>query len=86
MREAKAAASLQELGTPLLEVFLAQDEAGRLRAQPVSLRPPSAADDIRSGARCAAPPAPPPPPAGASCCLLGACRRRRRRCSWCAAC
>jgi hypothetical protein len=54
-RAAKAAASLQELGTPLLEVFLAQDEAGQLRAQPVSLRPPSMADDIRSGTRCAAP-------------------------------
>jgi hypothetical protein len=82
MREAKAAASLQELGSPLLEVFLAQGEDGQLRAQPVSLRPSSAADDIRSGARCAA---------RLFECLPGAawrsampwCHRRRRRCAAC---
>jgi hypothetical protein len=51
-REAKAAASLQELGTPLLEVFLAQGEEGQLRSQPVSLRPPSTGDDSKGTARC----------------------------------
>lgn len=53
-REAKAAASLQELGTPLLEVFLAQGEEGQLRSQPVSLRPPSTGDDSKGTARCVA--------------------------------